>query len=172
MMGYRITGQCGCGFTGHAFVASGRAGHGKVFSCPHYCDDCNSLISVDMIGVNILKQPYNCEKCGSENIGSYAVKTKRISTKVISTKKNSTFSFINKLPSFVRSYLFRKGYYSTNINSLNCFEQTSEYHKEEAELCHSNCHINKKSFTFLKDNQYCPQCKKYEMSFFVSLYFD
>jgi predicted RNA-binding Zn-ribbon protein involved in translation (DUF1610 family) len=73
-MGTELTGRCKCGCEGKVYIASGRANHGKVFSYPHYCDACNSLISIDMLGSS-----QGCPNCGSKDIHSYQAATKTLS---------------------------------------------------------------------------------------------
>lgn len=82
-MGTQLTGQCGCGYEANVFIASGRANHGKVFKYPHYCDDCSSMTSID-----ILSGSNNCTECGGQNVHSYEASTKTLSYE----------SLLNKLP--------------------------------------------------------------------------
>jgi len=72
-MGTTLEARCRCGYIESAMVASGRREHGKVFYYPHACEDCQSVVSVD-----ILKSPMACPKCGGSNITSYGVEIKEL----------------------------------------------------------------------------------------------
>lgn len=96
-MGTELTGGCDCGYGKKAYIASGRAEHGKVFKYPHYCNSCHSLISVD-----VLSDSQICSECGSDDIHSYAASTKTLSYK----------SLLNRLPTEV---LKAAGYHRSDV---------------------------------------------------------
>lgn len=82
-MGTELTGKCSCGYQGKVYIASGRANHGKVFKYPHYCDDCSSLTSIDILSGRVA-----CSECDSENVHSYEATSRTLSYK----------SLLNKMP--------------------------------------------------------------------------
>ena len=92
-MGTQLTGRCKCGYEGVAYIASGRANHGKVFKYPHYCKTCLSLTSID-----ILSDSQLCNECGSADVHSYEAPTRTLSYK----------SLLNKLPTEI---LRKAGYH-------------------------------------------------------------
>lgn len=96
-MGKELTGTCSCGYGKKVYIASGRAEHGKVFNYPHFCESCDSLISVD-----VLSESQICTECGSDDVHSYAAPTKTLSYK----------SLLNRLPTEV---LRAAGYHRSEV---------------------------------------------------------
>jgi DNA-directed RNA polymerase subunit M/transcription elongation factor TFIIS len=69
-MGHEFTGKCNCGLEKQVYIGSSRNDHGKKFDYPHFCNACNSLITV-----NILNEKTTCSHCGSNDVHSYAALT-------------------------------------------------------------------------------------------------
>ena len=70
-MGAMLRAHCECGYTETSSTASGRRDHGKVFTYPHICHTCHSVVSAD-----ILEPQLTCPKCGSTDLNTYGVTTK------------------------------------------------------------------------------------------------
>ena len=96
-MGKQLTGLCDCSYGGEVYIASGRTQHGKVFYYPHYCNSCDSLISVDL-----LSKSKTCKFCASDDVHSFEATSKTISSK----------SLLNKLPP---NFLLKIGYHSSEL---------------------------------------------------------
>ncbi len=77
-MGTEVIGKCACGYEGSASIGSSRAMHGKMFSFPHYCKDCNQISSA-----NMLAETQMCRHCGSTNLESYEAKTKKVPNELL-----------------------------------------------------------------------------------------
>jgi hypothetical protein len=77
-MGTGLKATCTCGYETEASIGSSRAGHGKVFRFPHFCNDCQTVGSVD-----VLSELPACNKCGSKNITSYETNTKRVPNRLL-----------------------------------------------------------------------------------------
>lgn len=77
-MGTEVIGKCKCGYEGSAAIGSSRAMHGKKFSFPHYCKDCNRINSADM-----LAETQKCHHCGSTHLESYEAKSKRVPNELL-----------------------------------------------------------------------------------------
>ena len=71
-MGTGVKCHCKCGYQGEASIGSTRAGHGKYFGLPHWCADCNEVVTLDLLAMN-----QACNKCGGVNLQSYEAKTTR-----------------------------------------------------------------------------------------------
>lgn len=77
-MGTGLKSTCTCGYEAEASIGSSRAGHGKVFRFPHFCIDCQTVASVDM-----LTELPACDKCGSTNVTSYETNTRRVPNRLL-----------------------------------------------------------------------------------------
>jgi predicted Zn-ribbon and HTH transcriptional regulator len=77
-MGTGLKATCTCGHEAEASIGSSRAGHGKVFRFPHFCNDCKNVGSVD-----VLSERSACDKCGSTNVTSYETNTKRVPNRLL-----------------------------------------------------------------------------------------
>ena len=72
-MGSTVIAHCSCGYEGSATIASGRRDHGKVFYYPHCCEDCNAVVSID-----ILKPEQSCPTCRGSRLTSYGISIKEL----------------------------------------------------------------------------------------------
>ena len=70
-MGEGLKAQCSCGYEGVGTVGSTRAEHGKMFWFPHHCNQCNAVVSPDLLAENVC-----CDECGSKDIATYEATSK------------------------------------------------------------------------------------------------
>lgn len=77
-MGQVLNAICECGLRDTATLGAGRSDFQLVCKFPHYCKNCEYLISVD-----ILKENNVCSECGSKDIHSYESSTKRSKYKIV-----------------------------------------------------------------------------------------
>ena len=77
-MGTGLKGTCTCGYEAEASIGSSRAGHGKVFRFPHFCNDCQTVGSVD-----VLSERPACDNCESTNVTSYEANTKLVPNRLL-----------------------------------------------------------------------------------------
>lgn len=77
-MGTGVKATCTCSYNAEATIGSSRAGHGKIFRFPHFCNDCQTVVSVD-----VLSELPACNACGSINVTSYETNTKRVPNRLL-----------------------------------------------------------------------------------------
>jgi Zn finger protein HypA/HybF involved in hydrogenase expression len=77
-MGTGLKATCTCGYEAEASIGSSRAGHGKIFRFPHFCNDCQTAGSVDT-----LSERPACNNCGSTNVTSYETNTKLVPNRLL-----------------------------------------------------------------------------------------
>lgn len=109
-MGTEVIGKCNCGYEGTASIGSSRAQHGKKFYFPHYCNDCNQIVSVDTLS----KVP-SCRHCESTSLTSYEAKSKRVPNEL--------------LERLGEHFLHKRGYHhsSEELNPTYCYVQNKTY---------------------------------------------
>ena len=77
-MGTGLKATCACGYESEASIGSSRAGHGKIFNFPHFCVDCQTVGSVDVLSASPA-----CNHCGSSNVTSYETNTTRVPNRLL-----------------------------------------------------------------------------------------
>jgi hypothetical protein len=141
-MGVELITKCECGFQEIVTLGSSRRDHGKIFKVPHYCIDCSSAFSLDVLGNKSC-----CQKCEGKSIKPFG-----------RSEKELPYSTFGKIAAW----------FNGDIKRHNKLKKSLKGNITES----AYCYVNKSNYYIMSKLNYCPGCKSDSLKFYTHALFD